>query len=112
MERQGEAWAARGEVIHRMAMALTEACELVTGEARTSGPVTVSVSFDEYNLDAEVSYTGTPLPLPEKRPSEEEILNDPSAMLLLGGFLIRAHADRASSSASGGVAELKIHMEH
>lgn len=112
MERQGEAWAARGEVIHRMAMALSEACELVTGEARTSGPVTVSVSFDEYSLEAEVSYTGTPLPLPEKRPSEEEILNDPSAMLLLGGFLIRAHADRASSSASGGQAVLKIHMEH
>lgn len=30
MERQGESWAARGEVIHRMSMALTEACELVT----------------------------------------------------------------------------------
>ncbi len=50
--------------------------------------------------------------LPEKRPSEEEILNDPSAMLLLGGFLIKAHADSASSSASGGLAVLKIHMEH
>ncbi|MCK9581805.1 MAG: purine/pyrimidine permease [Methanoregula sp.] len=112
MERQGEAWAARGEVIHRMAMALTEACELVTGEIRTSGPVTVSVSFDEYNLDAEVSYTGTPLPLPETRPSEEEILNDPAAMLCLGGFLIRGHADKVSSSASGGMAVLKIHMEH
>ncbi|MHB8164253.1 MAG: uracil-xanthine permease family protein [Methanoregula sp.] len=112
MERQGETWAARGEVIHRMAMALTQACELVTDEARTSGPVTVAVSFDEYNLDAEVSYTGTPLPLPEKRPSEEEILNDPSALLLLGGYLIRSQADRASSSTSGGVAVLRIHMEH
>ncbi|PKL69451.1 MAG: xanthine permease [Methanomicrobiales archaeon HGW-Methanomicrobiales-1] len=112
MERQGEAWAARGEVIHRMAMALTQACELVTDEARTSGPVTVAVSFDEYNLDAEVSYTGTPLPLPEKRPSEEDILNDPSAMLLLGGYLIRSQADQASSSTSGGLAVLRIHMEH
>lgn len=112
MERQGEAWAARAEVIHRMAMTLTEACELVVDRASVSGPVTVLVSFDEYNLDAEVSYTGTPLPLPEKRPGDEEILNDPSAMLLLGGFLIRAHADRASSSASGGLAVLKIHMEH
>ena len=112
MERQGEAWAARSEVIHRMAMVLTQTCELVIEEARTSGPVMVTVSFDEYNLDAEVSYTGTPLPLPEKRPSEEDILNDPSAMLLLGGYLIRSQADRASSSASGGLAVLKIHMEH
>jgi NCS2 family nucleobase:cation symporter-2 len=112
MERQGEAWAARGEVIHRMAMALSEACELVVDNISPSGPVTVSVSFDEYNLDAEVSYTGTPLPLPEKRPSDDEILNDPSAMLLLGGFLVRTHADRASSSASGDQAVLRIHMEH
>jgi NCS2 family nucleobase:cation symporter-2 len=112
MERQGQAWAARVEVVHRMAMALTEACELVVDRALASGPVTVSVSFDEYNLDAEVSYTGTPLPLPEKRPGDEEILNDPAALLLLGGFLIRSHADRARSSASGGVAVLNIHMEH
>jgi len=112
MERQGEAWAARSEVIHRMAMTLTQACELVAGDPQTAGPVTVSVSFDEYNLDAEVSYTGAPLPLPVKRPGEDEILNDPSAMLLLGGYLIRTQADRASSSVSGGLAVLKIHMEH
>jgi len=112
MERQGEIWAARREVIQRMAMALTEACELVAGQVSSSGPVTVSVSFDEYNIDAEVSYTGSPLPLPDKRPNEEEILNDPSAMVRLGGFLIRGHADKVSSSASGDLAVLKIHMEH
>jgi xanthine permease XanP len=112
MERQGEQWAARREVVQRMAMALTEACELVVDQVSLSGPVTVSASFDEYNLDAEVSYTGAPLPLPEKRPGEEEILADPSAMIRLGGFIIRGHADKVSSSSSGGVAVLKIHMEH
>jgi xanthine permease XanP len=112
LERQGEIWAARREVVQRMAMALTEACELVTDHLSPEGPVTVSVSFDEYNLDAAISYAGNPFPLPEKRPGEEEILNDPSAMLLLGGFLVRAHADKVSSSASGGMAVLKIHMEH
>ncbi|MFA4877364.1 MAG: solute carrier family 23 protein [Methanoregula sp.] len=112
MERQGETWAARGEVIHRMAMALSEACELVVGEARTTGRVTVSLSFDEYNLDAEVTYAGIPLPLPEKRPSDDEILNNPSAMLLLGGFLIRTHADHVSSSNLDGTGVLNIHMEH
>ncbi|MDD1687688.1 solute carrier family 23 protein [Methanoregula sp.] len=112
MERQGEAWAARREVIQRMAMALTEACELVTDQVSVSGPVTVAVSFDEYNLDAEISYAGAPLPLPETRPGEEEILSDPSAMLRLGGFLIRGHADRVCTVASGGLSVLKIHMEH
>ena len=112
MTRQGEAWAARVGVVHRMAMVLTQACETVVDQAASPGPVTVTVSFDEYNLDAEVSYTGTPLPLPGKRPTDEEILEDPSAMLLLGGFLIRAQADRVSSYSSGGQAVLRIHMEH
>ena len=112
MERQGEQWAARREVIQRMAMALTEACEQVVDQVSSFGPVTISVSFDEYNLDAEVSYYGTPLPLPEKRPGDDEILNDSSAMIRLAGFLIRGHADNVRSSASGGVAVLNIHLEH
>jgi len=112
MQRQGEAWAARGEVIHRMAMVLAQACELVAEQGSSSDPVTVTVSFDEFSLDAEVAYTGTPLPLPEKRPSDDEILEDPSAMLLLGGFLVRAQADRVSSVSSGKLAVLKIHLEH
>jgi xanthine permease XanP len=112
MERQGEAWAARAEVIHRMAMALTEAAELVIDQMKSSAPVTVSVSFDEYSLDANVTYAGPPIPLPDHRPSEEEIISNPSAMILLGGFLIRGHADKVSSSSSAGMSVLKIHMEH
>jgi NCS2 family nucleobase:cation symporter-2 len=112
MERQGEQWAARHEVIRQMSIALTEACELVIDHGLAKGPVRIAVSFDEYNLDAVVTYEGSPLPLPEKRPGEDEILNDPSAMIRLGGFLIRGHADTISSTASGSGAVLKIHMEH
>ncbi|HTY15855.1 MAG TPA: solute carrier family 23 protein [Methanoregulaceae archaeon] len=112
MEQQGEAWAARAEVIHRMAMALTEATELLIDQGIARGPVTISVSFDEYNLDAEVTYTGDPLPLPERRPGDDEILNNPSGMLKLGGFLIRGHADRVQSTSSDGNSRLKIHMDH
>ena len=66
MERQGEAWAARKEVIVRMATALTEGSELIVYHLLSSGPVKISVSFDEYNLDAQISYSGKLLPLPEK----------------------------------------------
>ena len=112
LELQGEQWAARREVVQRMSMALSEACEIVIDHGLAKGPVTVVASFDEYNLDAEVSYEGDPLPLPNKRPSEEEILSDPSAVIRLGGYLIRGHADTVSSVASGSGAVLKIHMEH
>ena len=95
-----------------MSMALTEACELVIDHGLAKGPVTVTASFDEYNLNAEVSYEGKVLPLPDKRPSEDEILSDPTAMIQLGGYLIRSHADTVSSVASGSGAVLKIHMEH
>ncbi|PWR73722.1 solute carrier family 23 protein [Methanospirillum lacunae] len=112
MERQGEAWAARKEVIIRMSTALTEGAELIVYHLLSSGPVKISVSFDEYNLDAQISYAGELLPLPEKPPGEDEILNDPSMMTGLGGFLIRKHADNVSSSSSDGQSILKIHMDH
>lgn len=112
MERQGEAWAARGEIIHRMAIVLTEASDLIIDQIKSSIPVTISVSFDEYNLDAVVTYAGSPIPLPEHHPNQDEILSNPSAMLLFGGFLIRMHADKVTSSSSGDLSMLKIHMEH
>ena len=112
MERQGEQWAARREVIRQMAMALTESCEIITDHRMASGPLEVTVSFDEYNLDAELSYEGSPLPFTDKRPGEDEILSDPSAQLRLGCFLIRGYADRVISASSGSFAVLKIHMEH
>ncbi len=112
LERSGEQWAARKEVIRQMAMVLTEACELIIDHQMATGPVEVTASFDEYNLDAIVSYEGRPLPLPDSRPTEEEILSDPSALLRLGGFLIRGNTDRVSSTASGSQAVLKLHMEH
>lgn len=111
LERQGEAWAARREVITQMSMAVTEACEALVGNL-AKGPVKVSVSFDEYNLDAEIAYEGEPLPLPEKRPGDEEILESPSAMLLLSGFMVRLHADRVESKAAGTSAFVNIHLEH
>jgi NCS2 family nucleobase:cation symporter-2 len=112
MERQGETWGARGDVIHRMTVALTEASELIAGHHLASGPVVISVSFDEYNLDAEGSYEGTPVELPERPPGEEELMEEPLAVSRLAGYLVRSHADRVESAASGTRSVLKIHMEH
>ncbi|WP_428367813.1 hypothetical protein [Methanoregula sp.] len=41
-------------------MALTEACELIPDQVAPPSPVIVSVSFDEYNLNAEVLYYRQP----------------------------------------------------
>lgn len=112
MERQGEMWAARKEVIHQMAMALTEACELITDHRMASSPLKVAVSFDEFNLDAEISYEGSPLTLPDKRPGEEEILSDPSGLLNLGAFLVQGYADKVTSGSDGSFSFLNLHMEH
>lgn len=112
MERQGEQWAARRDVVHRMTVALTEAGELITGNHLSSGPVSISVSFDEYNLDADVSYEGTAIVLPERPPGEAELMEDPEAIVRLGGYLVRSHADRVEAASSGTRSFLKIHMEH
>ncbi len=112
LERQGEQWGARKEAIFRMETVLIEAGEVVSGSLLTSGPIRVSVSFDEYNLDAELSYEGRPLEIPDRSPGEEEMLEDPDAVIRLGGYLVRSHADSVQSVQDGTMSRLKVHIDH
>jgi xanthine permease XanP len=112
LERQGEAWGARKEVIFRMETALIEAGEIIAGHLLVSGPVRIILSFDEYNLDAEISWEGKILEIPDRRPGEEELLDDPLAFVRLGGYLVRSQADSVRSVTSGTTSTVKIHIEH
>ena len=38
------------------------------------GGVEVEASFDEFNLDVRIRYAGTPLTIPERRPTPQEIV--------------------------------------
>jgi NCS2 family nucleobase:cation symporter-2 len=106
---QGARWGARRDVVRRAIFGAAQVLE-VTGAPpnRTE----IEASFDEFNLDVRLRYTGAPLVIPEHRPSSREIIASEEGERLLAGYLLRQSADRVVSRAIGDRAEVHLHYDH
>src|SRR5262249_35608412 len=102
MEAQGASWGARRDVIDRASFNLAQSIETIVDSCEPDGPLEITASFDEFNLDVRVSYDGAPIELPERRPSNEEIMASEEGQRRLAGFMLRRHADRVQASHRGG----------
>ncbi len=112
LQRQGALWGAMPNVIARAASAINETLESAESMAATSGALNVAVSFDEFNLDVDISYRGEPMLFTDTKPSEEEILSSPLGTAGLSLFLIRRNADRVESSVKKGLCHINLHFNH
>lgn len=112
MDKQGAAWGARREVIERARFNLEQSIETIVSSGVAGGPLQVEASFDEFNLDVRVSYSGPPLELPQKRPSNEEIMASEEGERRLAGFMLRRLADRVASTQRGGRSTITFHFDH
>jgi xanthine permease XanP len=111
LRRKGEEWGAREEVIVRASAAATEVAEGTMGSL-TDGPVEVSASFDELNLDLAVRYTGQALDFPASRPTEEEMLEDDRGFAAFAWYMAGQYADRAWSREENGRCRAFLHFDH
>ena len=82
-----------------------EGCDL-------QGPLEITASFDEFSLDVRVSYAGKPLELPEKRPTNEEIMASEDGQRRLAGYMLRRYADRVSATNKSGRSTIHFHFDH
>lgn len=112
MQTQGGLWGAMPDVISRAASAINETLEAAAAKSVTQGPLQLAVSFDEFNLDVEMTYAGTPMAFPDTKPSEEEILLSPEGMAKLSLFLVHWNADKADSQLKNGLCHIKLHFDH
>jgi len=112
MEARGAEWGARRDVIDRASFDLTQSIETIVESCEPQGPLEVEASFDEFNLDVRVSYLGPPLELPEKRPTNEEIMASEEGQRRLAGFMLRRYADRVASTHRGGHSTILFHFDH
>jgi xanthine permease XanP len=112
LEERGAEWGARRDVIDRARFNLAQAVETIVDGCEPQGPLTVEAQFDEFSLDLRVSYPGAALELPERRPSNEEIMAAEDGTRRLAGFLLRRQADRVQSSHRGGLATVHFHFDH
>jgi xanthine permease XanP len=86
--------------------------EVILDSCEPQGPVEVAATFDEFDLDVRVSYVGPPLELPERRPTNEEIMESEDGQRRLGGFMLRHHADRVRATRNAGRSTLLFHFDH
>jgi NCS2 family nucleobase:cation symporter-2 len=112
MESQGAVWGARRDVIDRASFNLQQSIETIVEGCAPQGPLTIEASFDEFNLDVRVSYDGPPLELPEKRPSNEEIMASEEGERRLAGFMLRRLADRVAVTHKSGRSTILFHFDH
>jgi len=112
METNGAAWGARRDVIDRATFNLTQSIETIVEGCEPQGPLEVEATFDEFNLDIRVSYAGPPLELPDKRPTNEEIMESEEGQRRLAGFMLRRYADRVAATHRNGRSTILFHFDH
>jgi len=112
METQGAVWGARRDVIDRARFNLTQSVETIMDSGGATGPLEITASFDEFNLDLRVSYTGPALELPVKRPTNQEIMESDEGQRRLAGFMLRRYADRVQSTYHAGRSTILFHFDH
>jgi xanthine permease XanP len=112
METHGATWGARRDVIDRATFNLAQSIEVIMDSCEPQGPVEVMATFDEFNLDVRVSYIGPPLELPDKRPSNEEIMESEEGQRRLAGFMLRRYADRVAATHKAGRSTILFHFDH
>lgn len=108
----GRRWGARRDVMDRVAFGVNQAIEVIRDCCEPEGPFKIDAQFDEFNLNIQIFYNGTPIELPDHRPTDTEILETETGHIRLAGFLLRRNADRIRTSAKEGVAVLEFHFEH
>jgi xanthine permease XanP len=108
----GRRWGARTDVVNRAAFGISQGVEVIQECCAPRGPLTVEAKFDEFNLNVEITYRSTPLELPDRRPSEEDILESERGHVWLAGFLLRRNADRVGVDTKGEISVLTFHFEH
>jgi xanthine permease XanP len=112
MEKQGQIWGARRDVIDRASFNLSQSIEVILESCDPQGPLEIEATFDEFNLNLRVSYVGPPLELPENRPSNEEIMASEEGQRRLAGFMLRRYADRVQATHRAGRSTIHFHFDH
>ena len=110
IERAGGVWGARRDVIMRVQAAVLQALEAVTEFCAPSGLVKLAIGYDEFDIDARLSYAGKPLELAQTAPTNDEIIASAEGGRRLAGFMIRHYTDEVAAKTEAGGATIEMHF--
>ena len=109
VERNAGNWGARRDLITRVKFALQQALEGVIEHWDRKHPIALLLTYDEFDIEAKLTYSGERLELLAAPPAVDQIL-EVGGHLKLAGFLVRRQADKADSTVSDGICSLTLHF--
>jgi NCS2 family nucleobase:cation symporter-2 len=112
IEQAGGAWGARRDVITRVEWAVEQALDALVQHGRIVGPIELSISYDEFDIDVRMAYRGVMLELPDRPPTHDELLEGEDGLRRMAGFLVRGQADRVRSMSEQGLSVLRLNFKH
>jgi NCS2 family nucleobase:cation symporter-2 len=99
-------------VTKRASFGVVQLIEAIAETCWQSGTTVVRASFDEFNMEIDVTYPGEQIEFPEERPSVEEIRDREDGTRLLAGFILKRNADRVQSGLKHGKCTVHFHYDH
>jgi xanthine permease XanP len=112
IEKQGATWGARKDVILKAASALNEFMEVSTLLNLTNPNVEATATFDEFNLDVEIVYSGLPVYIPDVRPETDTILDSKAGTIDFALYMMKHLADRVTVSTKNNYTIISLHFVH
>ncbi|WP_332117711.1 uracil-xanthine permease family protein [Azorhizobium caulinodans] len=112
LERQGDLWGARRDVIAAAIPVGAQALELLLENSIATGEVEVRARFDETHLDVFLLYDGAVLEPPKSRPSPEALLGDDAEVAAFCAYMIQKLSDHVTFGQSGGRARIALRFDH
>jgi NCS2 family nucleobase:cation symporter-2 len=111
MEKCGAIWGARPDVVHRAGSALNEVVETAFWSGLAKGPVQIEASFDEFNLDLEITYEGQAMRL-DAGPSDAGGFRTGTPVEHISEHLIRNLSDHIKTGVRNGHTMISLHFDH
>jgi len=112
IERQAGVWGARRDVTSRVEFAVQQTIEAVIAYCDAHGAIWLEVSYDEFVIEAVVTYAGTPLAFPTHAPTRDEILEADDGQQRLAGFLVRRYADKVAATGRDSLNVVRLRFDH
>lgn len=112
LERQGDLWGARRDVIANAIPVAAQALEILADSGIAAGPVELRARFDETHLDVEIFYDGEVMEAPKERPSPEALFGDAKEVAMFGAFMLKQLGEHVKFGRSGDRARIALKFDH
>lgn len=112
LERQGDLWGARRDVVAAAIPVVAEACEMLLDTGMAPGELEMRARFDEANFNVSLVYRGEQIEIPSIRPSPEDLLGDAKAVARFVGYMLSKRADKLVLGKAGPLQSLTLRFEH